>query len=239
MAFLDVRNLSVSYGPVKAVKGINLSVEKGKIIALLGANGAGKSSVVNAVSGLVDHTADRMVLDGKDILSLKTEQRIKQGMTLIPEGRRVFPSLTVKENLLLGGYLFKSDKAEMKSQLEKMYDLFPILAERTSQLAVTLSGGQQQQLAIARALMSRPEIILFDEPSLGLAPKIVETIFDLIAKLRQDGNTLLIVEQNVGLVLEIADYVYVLANGKIRTQGTVAELGETEAIKSAYMGDNS
>jgi len=239
MAFLDVRNLSVSYGPVKAVKGIDLSVEKGKIIALLGANGAGKSSVVNAVSGLVDHTADKMVLDEKDILFLKTEQRIKQGLTLIPEGRRVFPSLTVKENLLLGGYLFRSDKSEMKSQLEKMYNLFPILAERTSQLAVTLSGGQQQQLAIARALMSRPEIILFDEPSLGLAPKIVETIFDLIAKLRQDGNTLLIVEQNVGLVLEIADYVYVLANGKIRTQGTVAELGETEAIKSAYMGGNS
>ena len=239
MAFLDVRNLSVSYGPVKAVKGIDLSVEKGKIIALLGANGAGKSSVVNAVSGLVDHTADKMVLDEKEILSLKTEQRIKQGLTLIPEGRRVFPSLTVKENLLLGGYLFRSDKSEMKMQLEKMYALFPILAERTAQLAVTLSGGQQQQLAIARALMSRPEIILFDEPSLGLAPKIVETIFDLIEKLRQDGNTLLIVEQNVGLVLEIADYVYVLANGTIRTKGTVAELGETEAIRSAYMGGNS
>jgi branched-chain amino acid transport system ATP-binding protein len=239
MAFLDVRNLSVSYGPVKAVKGIDLSVEKGKIIALLGANGAGKSSVVNAVSGLVDHTADKMVLDEKEFVSLKTEQRIKKGLTLIPEGRRVFPSLTVKENLLLGGYLFRSDKSEMKLQLEKMYDLFHILAERAAQLAVTLSGGQQQQLAIARALMSRPEIILFDEPSLGLAPKIVETIFDLIEKLRQDGNTLLIVEQNVGLVLEIADYVYVLANGEIRTQGTVAELGETEAIKSAYMGGNS
>ncbi len=239
MAFLDVRNLSVSYGPVTAVKGIDLSVEKGKIIALLGANGAGKSSVVNAISGLVDHTADKMVLAEKEILSLKTEQRIKQGLTLIPEGRRVFPSLTVKENLLLGGYLFRSDKSELKMQIEKMYRLFPILAERTAQLAVTLSGGQQQQLAIARALMSRPQIILFDEPSLGLAPKIVETIFELIAKLRQDGNTLLIVEQNVGLVLEIADYVYVLANGKIRTQGTVAELGETEAIKSAYMGGNS
>jgi branched-chain amino acid transport system ATP-binding protein len=180
-----------------------------------------------------------MVLDEKEFVSLKTEQRIKKGLTLIPEGRRVFPSLTVKENLLLGGYLFRSDKSEMKLQLEKMYDLFPILAERAAQLAVTLSGGQQQQLAIARALMSRPEIILFDEPSLGLAPKIVETIFDLIEKLRQDGNTLLIVEQNVGLVLEIADYVYVLANGEIRTQGTVAELGETEAIKSAYMGGNS
>ncbi len=140
---------------------------------------------------------------------------------------------------MLGGYLFRSDKSELKMQIEKMYRLFPILAERTAQLAVTLSGGQQQQLAIARALMSRPQIILFDEPSLGLAPKIVETIFELIAKLRQDGNTLLIVEQNVGLVLEIADYVYVLANGKIRTQGTVAELGETEAIKSAYMGGNS
>jgi branched-chain amino acid transport system ATP-binding protein len=236
MAFLDVRKLSVSYGPVTAVKGIDLSVEKGKIIALLGANGAGKSSVVNAIAGLVEHTAEKMVLHEKDILNLKTEQRIKQGLTLIPEGRRVFPSLTVKENLLLGGYLLKSDKAELENQLQKMFDLFPILAERKAQLAATLSGGQQQQLAIARSLMSRPEIILFDEPSLGLAPKIVETIFELLERLRQDGNTILVVEQNVGMVLDISDYVYVLTNGEIRTKGSVAELGETEAIKSAYMG---
>lgn len=236
MAFLDVRKLSVSYGPVTAVKGIDLSVEKGKIIALLGANGAGKSSVVNAIAGLVEHTAEKMVLHEKDILNLKTEQRIKQGLTLIPEGRRVFPSLTVKENLLLGGYLLKSDKAGLENQLQKMFDLFPILAERKAQLAATLSGGQQQQLAIARSLMSRPEIILFDEPSLGLAPKIVETIFELLERLRQDGNTILVVEQNVGMVLDIADYVYVLTNGEIRTKGSVAELGETEAIKSAYMG---
>jgi branched-chain amino acid transport system ATP-binding protein len=236
MAFLDVRKLSVSYGPVTAVKGIDLSVEKGKIIALLGVNGAGKSSVVNAIAGLVEHTAEKMVLHEKDILNLKTEQRIKQGLTLIPEGRRVFPSLTVKENLLLGGYLLKSDKAELENQLQKMFDLFPILAERKAQLAATLSGGQQQQLAIARSLMSRPEIILFDEPSLGLAPKIVETIFELLERLRQDGNTILVVEQNVGMVLDISDYVYVLTNGEIRTKGSVAELGETEAIKSAYMG---
>lgn len=236
MAFLDVGKLSVSYGPVTAVKGIDLSVEKGKIIALLGANGAGKSSIVNAIAGLVEHTAEKMVLHKKEILNLKTEQRIKHGLTLIPEGRRVFPSLTVKENLLLGGYLLKSDKVGLENQLIKMFDLFPILAERKAQLAATLSGGQQQQLAIARSLMSRPEIILFDEPSLGLAPKIVETIFELLEKLRQDGNTILVVEQNVGMVLDISDYVYVLTNGEIRTKGTVAELGETEAIKSAYMG---
>ncbi len=218
------------------MKGIDLSVAQGKIIAILGANGAGKSSTVNAISGLVAHHADRISFKEKSILALGTEQRIKQGITMIPEGRRVFPSLSVKENLLLGGYLLKSNKAELETTLEKMYALFPILAERNTQLAATLSGGQQQQLAIARALMSRPEIIMFDEPSLGLAPKIVETIFDLLVKLKEDGNTLLVVEQNVGMILDVADYVYVMANGEIRSQGTVDELGETEAIKRAYLG---
>ncbi len=236
MAILNIENLSVSYGPVAAVKGIDLCVEKGKIIALLGANGAGKSSTVNAISGLVEHTADRMTLKEKDILNLKTEQRIKNGLTLIPEGRRVFPSLSVKENLFLGGYLLKANKAELERQLQEMYTLFPILADRKTQLAATLSGGQQQQLAIARALMSRPKIMMFDEPSLGLAPMIVETIFDLLVRLKENGNTLLVVEQNVGMVLDVADYVYVMTNGEIRAMGTVAELGETDAIKNAYLG---
>jgi len=236
MAILNIKNLSVNYGPVTAVKGVDLSVEKGKIIALLGSNGAGKSSTVNAISGLVDHHAEQMTFKGTDILNLKTELRSKKGLTLIPEGRRVFPSLTVQENLLLGGYLLKSNKTELNSQLEQMYTLFPILWERKAQLAATLSGGQQQQLAIARALMSKPEIMMFDEPSLGLAPQIVETIFDLLLKLKGDGNTLLVVEQNVGMVLDIADYVYVMANGKIRAKGTVSELEETKAIKKAYMG---
>jgi branched-chain amino acid transport system ATP-binding protein len=233
---LDIQYLSVSYGPVTAVKGIDLAVEKGKIIALLGANGAGKSSTVNAISGLVDHRADRMTLGNEDIAGLKTEQRIKKGISLIPEGRRVFPSLSVRENLLLGGYLLKSDKKQLSAQLQQMYDLFPILFERKSQLAATLSGGQQQQLAIARSLMSRPRIMMFDEPSLGLAPLIVETIFDLLITLKEAGNTLLVVEQNVGMVLDVADFVYVMANGEIRTLGTVEELGETDAIRSAYMG---
>jgi branched-chain amino acid transport system ATP-binding protein len=233
---LDIQNLSVSYGPVTAVKGIDLCVEKGKIIALLGANGAGKSSTVNAISGLVDHHADRMTLGNDDIAGLKTEQRLKKGLSLIPEGRRVFPSLSVRENLLLGGYLLKGDRKRLSAQLQQMYDLFPILFERKSQLAATLSGGQQQQLAIARSLMSRPRIMMFDEPSLGLAPLIVETIFDLLITLKEAGNTLLVVEQNVGMVLEVADFVYVMTNGKIRTLGTVDELGETDAIRSAYMG---
>jgi len=236
MAILNIKNLSVNYGPVTAVKGIDLSVEKGKIIALLGANGAGKSSTVNAISGLVDHQAEQMTFKDADILNLKMEMRLKKGLTLVPEGRRIFPSLTVHENLLLGGYLLKSNKPALNSQLDKMHTLFPILFERKTQLAATLSGGQQQQLAIARALMSQPEIIMFDEPSLGLAPIIVETIFDFLIKLKEDGNTLLVVEQNVGMVLDIADYVYVMANGKIRAKGTVPELEETQAIKKAYMG---
>lgn len=233
---LDIENLSVSYGPVTAVKGIDLSVEQGKIIALLGANGAGKSSTVNAISGLVEHRADRMTLGDQDIAGFKTEQRIKKGLALIPEGRRVFPSLSVRENLLLGGYLLKNDKKRLAAQLEEMYALFPILFERKTQLAATLSGGQQQQLAIARALMSRPRIMMFDEPSLGLAPLIVETIFELLITLKEAGNTLLVVEQNVGMVLEVADFVYVMANGEIRTRGTVAELGQGDAIRNAYMG---
>lgn len=236
MAILSIKNLSVSYGPVMAVKGVDLSVDKGKIIALLGANGAGKSSTVNAISGLIDHHADHITFKGEDVAGLKTEQRIKKGLTMIPEGRRVFPSLSVKENLLLGGYLLKKNRAELDQSLARMYDLFPILAERTGQLAATLSGGQQQQLAIARALMSRPEIIMFDEPSLGLAPKIVETIFDLLVRLKNEGNTLLVVEQNVSMILDIADYIYVMANGQIRSKGTVDELGRTETIKKAYMG---
>lgn len=218
------------------MKGIDLDVPKGRIIALLGANGAGKSSTVNAIAGLVSHRADEMSFRRENILALKTEQRIKKGITMIPEGRRVFPSLSVRENLLLGGYLLKGSKPALEATLDRMYQLFPILSQRSAQLAATLSGGQQQQLAIARALMSRPELILFDEPSLGLAPKIVETIFDLLVKLRQAGHTLLVVEQNVGMVLDIADYVYVMANGEIRTRGTVDELGETRAIKNAYMG---
>lgn len=236
MTLLNIKNLSVNYGPVTAVKGIDLKVPKGRIIALLGANGAGKSSTVNAIAGLVSHQADEMSFHQTNLLVLKTEQRIKKGITMIPEGRRVFPSLSVKENLLLGGYLLKGNKSKLETTLGRMYELFPILSQRSSQLAATLSGGQQQQLAIARALMSRPELILFDEPSLGLAPQVVETIFDLLVKLKQEGHTLLVVEQNVGMILDIADYVYVMANGKIRTQGTVDELGETQAIKNAYMG---
>lgn len=236
MTLLNIKNLSVNYGPVTAVKGIDLDVPKGKIIALLGANGAGKSSTVNAIAGLVSHQADEMSFNQANILVLKTEQRIKKGITMIPEGRRVFPSLSVKENLLLGGYLLRGNKSKLETTLARMYELFPILPQRSTQLAATLSGGQQQQLAIARALMSRPELILFDEPSLGLAPQIVETIFDLLVKLKQEGHTVLVVEQNVGMILDIADYVYVMANGEIRTQGTGDELGETQAIKNAYMG---
>lgn len=236
MAILDIQNLRVGYGPVSAVQGIDLSVDEGHIVALLGANGAGKSSTVNAIAGLVAHQTDGFSFKGVPMQARKTEQRIADGLTLVPEGRRVFPSLSVAENLLLGGFLLKSDRSALENQLDRMYGTFPILAERKQQLAATLSGGQQQQLAIGRALMSAPRLIMLDEPSLGLAPRITETIFDLLVQLRDKGSTLLVVEQNVGMVLEIADYVYVMAGGGIRAQGTVSELNRTEAIRSAYMG---
>lgn len=232
---LKVSGLKVAYGAVEAVKGIDLSVVKGQIVTLLGANGAGKSSTLNALVGLAGKKAGRVVFDGKDVSGVATEQIVRLGMTLTPEGRRIFPSLTVDEHLLLGGAAHKN-RGDIGGVREDMLTRFPILKERLNQKAGSLSGGEQQMLAIARSLMSSPDLLLLDEPSLGLAPQVVDLIFDLIAGLRQRGLTILLVEQNVQLSLEIADAGYVMANGRIVLSGTAADLRNSTEIQGAYLG---
>lgn len=232
---LAVDGLTVSYGAVEAVRGIDLIVKRGEIVTLLGANGAGKSSTLNALVGLVPRKARQMLFKGNVLLSLPPETIVRRGMTLVPEGRRVFSSLTVDENLMLGGakHGARGNPAAVKAD---MLELFPILAERLHQKAGSLSGGEQQMLAIARALMSSPDLLLLDEPSLGLAPQVVDRIFDLIGNLRDRGLTILLVEQNVVQSLEIADRGYVLANGRVELQGTAADLRASPEIQDAYLG---
>ncbi|MFK0276615.1 ABC transporter ATP-binding protein [Ensifer sp. NPDC090286] len=232
---LEVSGLKVAYGAVEALKGVDLTVGKGQIVTLLGANGAGKSSTLNSLVGLAAKKAGRVSFNGQDISSLAPEQIVRLGMTLTPEGRRIFPSLSVDEHLLLGGAMHKA-RGAIAEVREDMLSRFPILKERLSQKAGSLSGGEQQMLAIARSMMSSPDLLLLDEPSLGLAPQIVDLIFDLIAGLRQKGLTILLVEQNVSLSLEIADAGYVMANGRIVLSGTAAELRNSSEIQGAYLG---
>ncbi len=234
-ALLEVRNLQVRYGPVQAVRGIDFRVETGEIVVLLGANGAGKSSTLNALCGLVPTAAGEVRFDAEAVTGLATEDLVRRGLTLSPEGRRVFGTLTVAENLLLGGYALHGADERRETEA-RVLELFPILAERRTQYASTLSGGQQQMLAVARALMSRPRLLLLDEPSLGLAPQIVEQVFELIATLRDSGVTVLLVEQNAALSLEIADRGYLLAGGRITGTGTGAELAASDALEAAYLG---
>lgn len=236
MAILAVNGLHVQYGPVEAVRGISLTIEEGEIVTLLGANGAGKSSTLNAIVGLVTAHQGEIMFRDENLVGLATEQLVRLGITLTPEGRRVFGSLTVEENLLLGSQPLGRSGERRRKNLEQVFDLFPILVERRQQIAGTLSGGQQQMLAIARSLMSSPKMLLLDEPSLGLAPQIVETIFDQILILRDSGITMLLVEQNVAMSLDIADRGYVMAAGSIVTSGTVKELGSSQLIEQAYLG---
>ncbi len=235
MALLSVAGLGVRYGAILAVRDVGLTVDAGEIVALLGANGAGKTTTLSAIVGLVPANAGTVTFDGRAMGGLGTELIVRAGMTLVPEGRRVFPSLSVDENLTLGA-ASRGDRAATASARQEMFELFPILAERRGQLAGTLSGGQQQQLAIARALMSGPRLLLLDEPSLGLAPQVVDDIFDLIARLRESGLTILLVEQNVAMALDVADRAYVLASGEIVMEGTAAELKASEEIERAYLG---
>ncbi|MFC4625949.1 ABC transporter ATP-binding protein [Daeguia caeni] len=232
---LLVKGLRVSYGPVEAVRNIDLQVNKGQIVTLLGANGAGKSSTLNALVGLAAKKGGTVTFNNQDITALSTEQIVRQGMTLTPEGRRIFPNLTVDENLLLGGAMHagRGSPAEVRAE---MLERFPILKERLHQKAGSLSGGEQQMLAIARSLMSSPDLLLLDEPSLGLAPQIVDQIFEMIERLREQGLTILLVEQNVSLSLEIADAGYVLANGAVVLSGTAAQLRHSDEIQGAYLG---
>ena len=235
MPLLAVRDLEVRYGPIQAVRGVTLSVEQGEIVALLGANGAGKSSLLTACMGLVPPAAGAVEFDGWPAEAEKTEAIVRRGMTLTPEGRRVFPYLTVQENLDIGAAARSRAKRNPDTR-EQMFALFPVLKERRDQPAGTLSGGEQQMLAIARSLMSEPRMLLLDEPSLGLAPNIVDQIFDLIAGLRSRGITILLVEQNVELSLDIADRAYVLAGGRIVLQGKPEELRATGRLEGAYLG---
>ncbi len=234
---LKVNNLVVSYGGIEALKGIDLNVEQGKIITLVGANGAGKSTVLRSIVGLVKKKNGSIDYKGKDLSTIKTQQLSSMGLTLVPEGRRIFSDLTVEENLILGAYSRK-DKEEIKKDIKWVYELFPRLQERQWQLGGTLSGGEQQMLAVGRALMSRPELLMMDEPSLGLAPLIVKDIFSIIQEINKKGVTILLIEQNANLALKIADYGYVLETGIIKMQGKGRDLLSNEDIKKAYLGES-
>ncbi|MBN9233680.1 MULTISPECIES: ABC transporter ATP-binding protein [Phyllobacteriaceae] len=232
---LTVENLSVRYGAVAAVRELSLTIGRGELVALLGPNGAGKSSTINALTGLVAATAGRMVFDGKDITRARTEDRIRAGLTSTPEGRHIFANLTVGENLRLGAATRRDPKG-VRQDTERFLSLFPVLAERYAQAAGTLSGGEQQMLAISRSLMSRPKLLLLDEPSLGLAPRIVAQIFDFIGQLKNEGLTLLVVEQNATQALRFADRVYVVSSGSLRYDGPPAKLADEHGLLNLYLG---
>ncbi|MDO5135079.1 MAG: ABC transporter ATP-binding protein [Eubacteriales bacterium] len=230
---LEVKGLCVSYGGIKAVKDISFVVPKGEVVTLIGANGAGKSSTLRSIVGLVKPTMGSILLNGQEIAGKTPENIVSQGITLVPEGRRVFADLTVLENLKVGAYLRKDD---LEEDIRWCYDLFPRLKERSWQLAGTLSGGEQQMLAIARALMSRPDVIMMDEPSLGLAPIVVRDVFDIIREINRQGKTILLVEQNANMALHAAHHGYVMETGSITLSGTGKELAENESVKAAYLG---
>ena len=230
---LSVKDLKVNYGGIEAVKGISFDVPAGKIVTLIGANGAGKSTTLKAIAGLVKPSSGSIVFSGDELVGMDTTAIVSKGITLVPEGRRVFPDLTVLENIRIGAYLRNDDLSE---DIAWVYDLFPRLKERSWQLAGTLSGGEQQMLAVARALMSRPKVIMMDEPSLGLAPLVVKGIFNIIKEINKQGVTVLLIEQNANMALKTADYAYVLETGRITMSGTGAELLANEEVKKAYLG---
>lgn len=236
MAILEVKDLEVYYGMIQAIKGISFSVNEGEVIALIGANGAGKTTILHTVTRLINSKAGFIEFDGKDITKTPPHKIVEMGMSHVPEGRRVFAYLTVLENLLLGAYTRK-DKNEIEETLQNVYKRFPRLEERKKQLAGTLSGGEQQMLAMGRALMSHPKIILMDEPSMGLSPIYVSEIFDIIKEISQSGTTVLLVEQNAKKALEIANRAYVLETGKIVLEGNAGELADNDSVKKAYLGE--
>lgn len=230
---LKIENLIVNYGGIEAVKGISLEVPDGSIITLVGANGAGKSTTLRSIVGLVKARSGSITLDGEELLGQDTTDIVSKGITLVPEGRHVFPDMTVLENLKIGAYLRKD---KLSDDIERVYNLFPRLKERSWQAAGTLSGGEQQMLAVGRALMSKPKIIMMDEPSLGLAPIIVQGIFDIIQQINKEGTTVLLIEQNANMALKVADYGYVMETGRISLTGAGAELLANEQVKELYLG---
>lgn len=233
---LCVENLHVFYGGIHALKGITFSVPRGTIVALIGANGAGKSTTLRTISGLVRAREGTVVFEGKDITQEPPHRIVEMGIAMVPEGRRIFPNLTVMENLLLGAYT-RRDHQELRKDLDRVFTLFPRLKERTWQKGGTLSGGEQQMLAVARALMSRPKLLMMDEPSLGLAPLLVREIFEIIRELLQSGVTILLIEQNAKAALEISHYAYVLETGRIVLEGEGKKLLEDERVRKAYLGE--
>ena len=230
---LSIKDLKVSYGGIEAVKGISFDVKRGEIVTLIGANGAGKSSTLRSIAGLVRPSGGSITFEGEDITNADPTGIVKRGITLVPEGRRIFADLTVLENLKIGAYLRRDD---IKEDLEWVYSLFPRLKERSWQAGGTLSGGEQQMLAVGRALMSRPKLIMMDEPSLGLAPIVVRGIFDIIREINQRGTTILLIEQNANMALQTANTGYVLETGRITLSGSGGELLKNEAVQAAYLG---
>ena len=235
MAMLEVNDLKVYYGVICALKGISFHVNEGEIVSLIGANGAGKTTTMQSIIGLLPKKSGNILFDGQDITRTPCHKIVHAGMTQVPEGRRIFQELTVYENLLMGAYTNK-DQGKFKSDLESIYDRFPRLAERRNQIAGTLSGGEQQMLAISRALMCHPKLLMLDETSMGLSPLLVEQVFEIIKDINRDGTTILLVEQNAGKSLAISDRAYVMETGSIVLTGTGAELAASEKVRKAYLG---
>ena len=235
MALLEVKDLEVYYGVICTIRGISFEVNQGEIVTLIGANGAGKTTTMQSVVGLIPSRAGTVIFDGKDITKTPCHKIVHLGMTQVPEGRRIFQELTVYENLLMGAYSIK-DSSGFKNDIDAVYTRFPRLAERKNQIAGTLSGGEQQMLAMGRAIMSHPRLLMLDEPSMGLSPLLVDQVFEIIKDINKDGTTILLVEQNAGKSLAISDRAYVLENGKIVLSGTGEELASSEMVKKAYLG---
>ena len=232
---LELKNVEAAYGNIKALKGINLSVSEGKIVTLIGANGAGKSTTMKTIMGVMKPVAGDVLFKGKSITGMKTHAIVNQGVVLVPEGRQILQNMTVRENLEMGAY-HRKDKEGIKEDLSKVFERFPRLFERQSQFGGTLSGGEQQMLAIGRAMMARPEVMLLDEPSMGLAPLVVQQIFDVIKDINHMGTTVLLVEQNARKALQIADYAYVMETGKIVMEGPAQEVADNPDVMAAYLG---
>lgn len=235
MAMLEVKDLHVHYGMIEALKGVSLTVEEGQIVSLIGANGAGKTTLLQSISGIVKKSGGEVMFLGNDIYKASPQKIVAQGLTQVPEGRRIFTGLSVYENLMMGAYLRK-DKKGIEEDLQKIYKQFPILEQRKGQDASTLSGGEQQMLAMGRALMARPKLLLLDEPSMGLAPILVKEIFSITQEINQTGTTVLLVEQNAKMALSIADYAYVLETGNVVLSGSGQDLIESPEIQKAYLG---
>ncbi len=235
MAMLEVKDLQVYYGVICALKGISFEVNEGEIVSLIGANGAGKTTTMQSIAGLIPKKSGTVIFEGNDISRTPCHKIVHMGMTQVPEGRRIFQELTVYENLMMGAYTNK-DQQSFKRDLESIYERFPRLAERRNQIAGTLSGGEQQMLAMSRAIMCHPRLLMLDEPSMGLSPLLVDQVFEIIKDINRDGTTILLVEQNAGKSLAISDRAYVMENGKIALSGTGAELSASEKVRKAYLG---